>query len=112
MESDLRFCRNLETICMNIGIYAYYVLMETTINKEIKMEIKIINKSSENFEPQIIAYMKDGELVAEIAFNLIDCQVIERELGLQDYVIGPLSETITQTGLMRISSLNELRKLV
>jgi len=43
---------------------------------------------------------------------LIDCQVIERELGLQDYVIGPLSETITQTGLMRISSLNELRKLV
>ena len=24
--------------CMNVGIYAYYVLMETTITKEIKME--------------------------------------------------------------------------
>jgi|TARA_B100001939_G_scaffold346570_1_gene365646 hypothetical protein len=84
--------------------------METT-QGETKMEIKIINEweSSENFEPQIIAYMKDGELVAEIAFNLIDCQVIERELGQQDYVIGPLSKTIALTN---IASLNDLRKLV
>ena len=111
MGSDLRFCRFLCRTCMELGIYAYYVLMETTITKEIKMEIKIINQweSSENFEPQIIAYMKDGELVAEIAFNLIDCQVIERELGQQDYVIGPVSKTIALTN---IASLNDLRKLV
>ena len=87
------------------------------------MEIKIINNSNEraihesdseskDFEPQIIVYMKDDELVGEIAFNLTYCQVIERELGQQDYVIGPLSATITHTGLMRIASLNELRKLV
>ena len=78
------------------------------------MEIEILNENrvwSEkgNFEPQIIAYMKGERLVAEIAFNLIDCQQIERDLGQQDYVIGPLSKTINLTN---IASLNDLRKLV
>ena len=78
------------------------------------MEIKIINNwdsESKNFEPQLIAYMKDGELVGEIAFNLIDCQVIERELTGAEigYVIGPVNKTISLTN---IASLNDLRQLV
>jgi len=76
------------------------------------MEIKILNENRDfkgNFEPQIIAYMKGEQLVAEIAFNKCDCQEIERDLGQQDYVIGPLSKTIALTN---IASLNDLRKLV
>jgi hypothetical protein len=94
---------------MKLGICAYHRVMETTITKEIKMEIKIINNQSYDFEPQIIAYMIGERLVAEIAFNLQDCQQIERDLGQKDYVIGPLSKTIALTN---IASLNDLRKLV
>ncbi len=41
MGSDLRFCRNVETICMNVGICAYTLPMETTITKEITMSNQI-----------------------------------------------------------------------
>jgi len=37
MRADQHFCRNLQISCMKLGICAYYVLMETTITKEIKM---------------------------------------------------------------------------
>ena len=76
------------------------------------MEIKIVNsKDLSGFEPHIVAFMREGELVGEIAYKerVLDRLTDVLEQREIEYVAGPLSKTIALTN---IASLNDLRKLV
>jgi len=62
MRADQHFCRNLQISCMKLGMCAYYVPMETTINKEIKMETETIQAK----DLQVGMYTEFGKLVEVI----------------------------------------------
>ena len=75
---------------------------QTTKGKSMKLKLE----TNSDFAPQIIAYMKDRKMVAQIAFSKKDCDDIIRSLNSgQEYVRGPLSKTISLTKIASIGDL-------
>ncbi len=73
------------------------------------MEIKIINNQRYDFEPTIIAYNVDRELVGEVVYSQREFEKVTDWLEKQDreYVSGSLSKAINLTN---IASIHELAK--